>query len=201
MWSFQIRGALCRDARDGRRSGRDGLHQVHGDAARRAAQEAPGALLSGAGVRAGAALQTAEVPVGPGERAPGRTDPPHPEPGQNLVPEPSLQTEAAGQGQKRAAAPPGRKRRRRGRTSVCGDKPLLLRVASPEEGLQRAPSDGKQTEQRRGRAERTSAAAGKHAVVGRGAGGSVPQLAARPARTGQHDADGRGADWVHKRHD
>lgn len=95
--SFQIHGALGRDehVRDGGLS-RDGLCQVHGDSARGAAQEAAGSLLTGAGVRAGAALQAAEVPVRAGEGAPGRTDPPHPEPGQDLVPEPPVQTEAAG---------------------------------------------------------------------------------------------------------
>lgn len=128
--SFQIHGPFRRDehVRDGGHSGRDRLQrQVHGDAAHRAAQEAPRALLAGAGVRAGAALQAAEVPVRPGEGAPGRTHPPHPEPGQNLVPEPPLQTEAAGQGQELAAAATGRKRR----PSVRDDPPLLLRVPSP----------------------------------------------------------------------
>ena len=57
-------------------------------------QEAAGALLQGADLRAGAPLPAAALPVRPGEGAPGRAHPPHPEPGEDLVPEPPLQDEA-----------------------------------------------------------------------------------------------------------
>uniref|UniRef100_G1K9J1 Uncharacterized protein n=1 Tax=Anolis carolinensis TaxID=28377 RepID=G1K9J1_ANOCA len=56
------------------------------------------------GLRAGAALQAAEVPLGAGAGAPGQHDPPDAHPGQDLVPEPPLQDEAAGQGQGGPAA-------------------------------------------------------------------------------------------------
>ena len=217
--SFQIYGPLRRDehVRDGGQSGRDGLHQVHGVAARRAAQEAAGALLPGAGVRAGAALQAAEVPVRPGAGAPGRADPPHPEPGEDLVPEPPLQAEAAGQGQELAAAAAGRRRRRERRRSVRDEPPLLVRVAGPlqeelPERLQRLQPDRKPTG-RLGRglerdpaaasasATTAAAAAGEPSVLHGRAGGFVPESAAGTARSDQHDADGRGANRVHKQHD
>ena len=224
MSSFQIYGPLRRDehVRDGGQSGRDGLHQVHGVAARRAAQEAAGALLSGAGVRAGAALQAAEVPVRPGERTPGRTDPPHPEPGEDLVPEPPLQAEAAGQGQELAAAAAGWWRWRKRRRSVRDEPPLLLSVAGPlqeelPERLQRLQPDRKPTG-RLGRglgrdpaaasaastaaaAAAAAAAAGEPAVLHGRAGGFVTESAAGTARSDQHDADGCGANRVHKQHD
>lgn len=207
--SFQVHGPIRRDehARDGGHSGRDGLDcQVDGDAAHRAAKEAQGALLAGAGLRAGAALQAAEVPVGAGEGAPGRTDPPHPQPGKNLVPEPPLQTEAAGQGQERAAAAGARRKRGCGRRSVRGD-PSILTVSSPlqeRQGVQRAQPHGKPTEQLRGGLDcdpATAAGAGEPALIPGGTGGFVPESAARSARTDQHDADGRSADRVHERHD
>lgn len=44
-------------------------------------QEAACPLLPGAGVRAGASLQAAEVPVRPRERPPGRRAQTHPDPG------------------------------------------------------------------------------------------------------------------------
>lgn len=68
-------------------------------------QEAAGPLLPGAGVRAGAPLQAAEVPVRPGEGPPGRGAQTHPDPGEDLVPEPPLQDEE--RPGRRCAAGPG----------------------------------------------------------------------------------------------
>lgn len=65
-----------------------------------ATQEAPGPLLPGAGVRAGASLQAAKVPVRPGERPPGRRAQTHPNPGENLVPEQKVQVQASAAGPK-----------------------------------------------------------------------------------------------------
>ena len=62
------------------------------------AQEAAGALLPGAGVRAGAALQAAAVPVRPGEGPPGRGAQADPDPGEDLVPEQEVQVQAAAAG-------------------------------------------------------------------------------------------------------
>ncbi|TNM94448.1 hypothetical protein fugu_017207 [Takifugu bimaculatus] len=53
-----------------------------------------------------------------------------------------------------------------GGLQCAGTKPLLLRVAGPKEGRQRAPSDGEPTERRRGGAERAAAAAAERAVLG-----------------------------------
>lgn len=74
----------------GRRAGRGGRRS-----AQRPRQEAACAVLQGADHRAGAPLPAAAVPVRHGEGAPGRPNPPHPEPGENLVPEPPLQDEAS----------------------------------------------------------------------------------------------------------
>lgn len=76
------------------------------------AQEAAGPVLPGSGLRAGAALQAAAVPVRPRERPPGRRAQAHPDPGQDLVPEPEVQVQAAEAGPEpgdgvSAAAPQG----------------------------------------------------------------------------------------------
>lgn len=58
-------------------------------------QEAARPFFAGPGVRAGAPLQAAEIPVRPGERPPGRRAQTHPDPGEDLVPEQEVQVQAA----------------------------------------------------------------------------------------------------------
>ncbi len=74
-----------------------GGHKTRGSGPTQApeTQEAAGPLLPGAGVRAGAPLQAAEVPVRPGERPPGRRAQTHPDPSEDLVPEQEVQVQAA----------------------------------------------------------------------------------------------------------
>ena len=62
---------------------------------RATAEEAARALLAGAGLRAGAALQAAALPVGSRARPAGQRAEAHVHAGQDLVPEPALQVQAA----------------------------------------------------------------------------------------------------------
>ena len=78
--------------------------QRHGLPVQHPEEEEACAVLAGAGLRAGATLQAAEIPVGAGEGAPGQHDPPDPDPGEDLVPKPPLQDEEAGERQGVAAA-------------------------------------------------------------------------------------------------
>lgn len=65
--------------------------------------EATRPLLQGANLRTGAALPAAALPLCTGEGTSGWAHPSHPEPGEDLVPEPPLQDEAGPRG-----AEPGR---------------------------------------------------------------------------------------------
>ncbi|MEQ2202369.1 hypothetical protein XENOCAPTIV_025365, partial [Xenoophorus captivus] len=65
---------------------REARHQAAEDQ-----EEAPRPFLAGPGVRAGAALQAAALPVCPGEGAPGQLPETHLHPGQDLVPEQEVQ--------------------------------------------------------------------------------------------------------------
>ncbi|KAM6073822.1 homeobox protein Nkx-2.1 isoform 2-T2 [Chlamydotis macqueenii] len=78
--------------------------QEHGPAAEHAAEETEGPFFPGPGLRAGETFQAAEIPLRPGEGTFSQHDTPHPDSGQDLVPEPPLQDEAPGQRQGRAAA-------------------------------------------------------------------------------------------------
>lgn len=77
-----------------------GRHKNRGRKATQApeTQEAAGPVLPGAGVRAGAPLQAAEIPVRAGERPPRRGAKTHPYPGEDLVPEQEVQVQAAAAG-------------------------------------------------------------------------------------------------------
>ncbi|GIY88181.1 hypothetical protein CEXT_120721 [Caerostris extrusa] len=114
------------------------------------------ALHAGTGLRAGAAVQAAEVPLGARRGTPGQPDPPHAHAGQDLVPEPSLQSAS------------GRRRRRRWPSSSSRSRRVKEgRRAGAREGRQ-AVLDGL----RRGRQRRHDA--GRR---------SQPAVDAAPART------------------
>jgi len=65
-------------------------------------EEEARAIHPGPGLRTGETLQTAEILIGPGEGALSQHDQPHPDPGQDLVPEPPLQEQARPEGQGKA---------------------------------------------------------------------------------------------------
>lgn len=64
---------------------------MNGFADAREEKEAESAVFEGADLRAGEAVPATKVPLGAGEGAPLANPQPQPEPGQDLVPEPSLQ--------------------------------------------------------------------------------------------------------------
>ena len=79
------------------RSGSEQI-RIHALLPRLAPQE-ENTLHTGANLRTGTALQAAEVPVSPGERASGQYDRTHTNTGEDLVPEPSIQDEKESEGQ------------------------------------------------------------------------------------------------------